>query len=422
MGMDRKIEKKKWPPKRIATYSIAGAFFIIILYLLIFQTSVSTLNVDLERITVSTVVKSEFAERIPIMGNVLPINTFYLVAEEGGRVEEIFLEAGAMVKKGDKILRLSNTNLLMSIMNNEAEVSRASNDLRSLRLQMETTSLNLKKQRADTEYYFTKIKRTFESNKKLYEENLIPRLEYEKLKDEYEYQKKMKALTIESQKKDVQFRKQQINHLETSVNRMQQNLELVKQQLEKLVLRAPIPGQLTSMVAEIGESKKKGQKLGYIDVMDGFKVRAGIDEHYLSRIEKGKVGKFDFAGNSFGLTISKIFPEVNAEGKFVVDLNFNEKEPNGIRRGLTLHIMLQLSDLSEAILLPKGGFFQTTGGNWVFIVDESGDYATKRNIRTGRENPQYFEILEGLKPGEQVVTSSYENYGNMDRLNLKGKK
>ena len=418
MGMDRKIEKKKWPPKKIAGFAAVGLFVILVLYVFLFRLSKSTLNVKTERITISTVTRGPFQEFIPIMGNVLPINTFYLNAVEGGRVEEIYLEAGTFVKEGDGILRLANTNLLLDIMWREAELFQQSNNLRNTRLSMEQYRLRLNQDVAEIENLLQQQKRTYERYKELVKDNLISKHEYELAKDQYDYLIKRKELTIESQKNDLEFRQAQIDALEASLKRMQDNLEIVKQKQENLTIRAPISGHLTALDAEIGQSKSPGQPLGQIDVLEGFRVKAAIDEHYIARVETGRKGEFDFAGNSYGLIVKKIYPEVK-EGRFEVDMEFVGSGPEEITRGQTLHIRLELGDISEAILLPRGGFYQTTGGNWAYVVDESENIATKRRIRLGRQNPQVFEVLEGLGPGDRVITSSYESFGNMDRLVLK---
>ncbi len=418
MGMDRKIEKKKWPPKKIASLAAVGLFVILVLYVFLFRLSKSTLNVKTERITISTVTRGPFQEFIPIMGNVLPINTFYLNAVEGGRVEEIYLEAGTLVKEGDGILRLANTNLLLDIMWREAELFQQSNNLRNTRLSMEQYRLRLNQDLAEINNQLRQQKRTYERYEELVKDNLISKHEYELAKDQYEYLIKKKELTIESQRNDLEFRLGQIDALEASLKRMQDNLEIVKQKQDNLTIRAPVSGHLTALNAEIGQSKSPGQPLGQIDVLEGFRVRAAIDEHYIARIETGRTGEFDFAGKSYGLVVKKIYPEV-IDGRFEVDMEFVDGGPEEITRGQTLHIRLELGDISEAILLPRGGFYQTTGGNWAYVVDESENVATKRKIRLGRQNPQVFEVLEGLGPGDRVITSSYESFGNMDRLVLK---
>jgi len=420
MGMDRVIEKKKWPPKRIITYGLVLIFILLIGYLLLFETGGSTLNVKTERITISTVEKGPFQEYIAVIGNVLPQYQHFLDASEGGIVETKYVEAGSLVKKGDKILKLSNTNLLMTLLNNEAQINRASNDLRTTRLQLEQNRLSLQQQSSQAEYDLDRFKRLYKRNKVLYAQKLISKQEYEDCKSDYEHAVETYQLTLESQKKDIQFREEQIKHLEASVKRMQDNLEIVKQQLENLTIKAPISGLLTSLNAEIGESKTRGDRLGQIDDIEGFKVRLEIDEHYINRVELNKVGRFNLTGSDkeYELLVKRIYPEV-VEGKFKVDMAFAGKEPEGIKRGQSLHIRLQLSEASDAILVARGGFYQTTGGNWAYVLDKSGDFALKKTIRLGRQNPQYFEVLEGLQPGEKVITSSYDNFGDMERLVLK---
>jgi HlyD family secretion protein len=417
MSMDRKIEKKNWPLKRIVLYSVSGLFAFLVIYNLVFGDKSSKYNVDSEKITISTVSKGPFQEFIPVTGNVIPIKTVYLDAIEGGRVEKKFLEAGNMVDIGDQILQLGNTNLMMDIMFREAEFYEQSNNLRNTRLAMEQNRLALKSQMIELDYQIQRLKRDYDRSEELLSSNLISKQEYERITDEYTFNIKRRELALESYKQDSLFRKIQIQQLEASLNRMENNLKLVKTKLENLTIRAPIRGQLTSLNAEIGESKSRGERLGQVDVLDGFKVRAGIDEHYLSRINIGLNGQFDFAGKSYKLVTQKIFPEIR-QGRFDIDLVFEGEEPNGIRRGQTLHIRLALGDLEEAILLARGGFYQKTGGQWVYLVDEDGGFAEKQRIRLGRQNPQMFEVLEGLKPGQRVVTSSYDSFGDNEKLIL----
>ena len=418
MGMDRKIEKKKWPPKKIASLAAVLIFVFVIVYLFVFKLSKSTLNVKAERLTISTVMKGPFQEYIPIQGVVSTKYQHYLSAEEGGRVEKIFLEAGAMVQEGDKILELENTDLHLTVMWREAELFQQSNNLRNTRLSLEQYRLQLNQELTQIENLLLQQERTYRRYAELHKDDLIAKHDYELAKDQYEYLIKRKELTVESQRNELTFRQSQVDALEESLARMQTNLQVAKQKLDNLIIKAPVTGHLTALMAEVGESKAPGQRLGQIDVLEGFKVREGIDEHYIARIELGRTGEFDFAGSSGQLITTRIYPEVR-DNRFEIDLEFVGAEPEGIRRGLTLHIRLELGDISEAILLAKGGFFQTTGGNWVYILDESGNIATKRSIRSGRQNPQVFEILEGLEPGERVITSSYESFGNMERLVLK---
>ncbi len=416
--MDRQIQKKKWPPKKIAMVGGGGLFFCFVIYSFIFGDSSSKLNVETEKITIAAVERGPFQEFIPVTGSVLPIKTIYIDAIEGGRVETKFIEAGAFVKEGDKILQLTNTNLLLDIMFREAQFFEQSNNLRNTRLLMEQSRLNLRQQLNDQEYQVQRLKRLNERAAELRQKNLISQQEFEQTRDEYDYRRRQKELAIESFKQDSLFRQVQVEQLETSLKRMQANLDVTKQRLESMIIRAPVTGQLTSLNAEIGESKAQGQRLGQVDILDGFKVRAGIDEHYLARINLGQTGEFDFAGQTYVLITKKVFPEIR-DGRFDVDLEFQGKEPDGIRRGQTLHIRLELGDLSEATLLSRGGFYQKTGGQWVYVLDGSGDFATKRNIKLGRQNPQVFEVLEGLETGERVITSSYDSFGDIDKLILK---
>lgn len=417
MSMDRKIEKKKWPRKRIITYSVSAVFAIVVVYLLVFQFSKSSLKIETERLTISVVKTGPFQEFIPIIGNVLPNKTIYLVAEEGGRVEVLYLEAGAQVKAGDKILKLTNTSLLMTLLNNEAQVNRASNDLRATRLQLERSRLDLQRETAQANYALARIQNRFDRNKELFDNQIISKQEFEDFKDEYEFQMKNQKLAMESQESNMRFQEQQVKALEISVIQMQSSLELLRAQMDSLTVRAPISGHLTSLTVEKGQSTRPGERFGQIDEMEGFKVRARIDEHYLDRVKEGQIGKFEVSDVTHELRVTKVFPEVT-NGQFEVDMEFVGKDPEGIRRGQTTHIRLELSEISQAIQVERGSFFQSTGGNWAFVVDKGGEYAEKRPIKLGRQNPDYYEVLEGLKPGDKVITSSYDNFGKIERLYL----
>jgi HlyD family secretion protein len=417
-SMDRIIRKKKWTVKRVAWMSAAALFLILVLRLVVFADHSSKLNVQADRITVSAVHKGEFQEFITVTGTIIPVSTIYLDAMEGGRVETIFLEAGSYVNKGDSILKLSNTDLLLDIMYREAELFQQSNNLRNTRLLMEQNRLSLSADLMELDYQISQQKRVCATDDQLKKNDLISEQEYEAARDQYNYLTKKRELTLQSHQQDSVFRDTQIRQLELSLDRMDANLEIVKQNLENLIIRAPVSGQLTSLNAEIGESKNRGERLGQIDVLDGFKVRASIDEYYIVRISMGLKGEFTLNNQIYHLVIRKVYPEV-LNGRFEVDMEFTDREPEGIRRGQTLHIRLELGDLSEALLLDRGGFYQTTGGRWVYVIDQSGDVAVKRNVSLGRQNPDVFEILDGLEEGENVITSSYDNYGDKDKLILK---
>lgn len=416
--MDRPIEKKKWPPKRIALIASTVVIVFLLVYVFYSTSGSSTLKIDSQKITISEVISGKFQEYIPINGSVMPISTFYLDASEGGRVEQIYLEEGSFVEAGDSIMRLDNTDLHLDIMYREAQLFEQINNLRNTRLAIEQNSLTLRGQLVEIDYQIQKSKRRFDQSIGLKDKNLISEDEFEQARDDYEYWISKRDLTFETQRQDSILRAIQLKQLEVSVERMQANLEVVKSKLDNLILRAPVDGQLTSLIAEIGESKSRGERLGQIDILDGFKIRAAVDEYYISRINKGQEGTVKIAGEEYNLIIKKVYPEVR-DGRFQIDMVFEETEPEGIRRGQTVQIRLALGDLADAVMLSRGGFYQKTGGNWVYVVDESGDFATKRNISLGMYNPQVYQVLENLEPGEKVITSSYDNFGDYDKLIFK---
>jgi HlyD family secretion protein len=418
MGMDKKIEKRNWPPKKIAGLSFGALFFIFVVYNFVFGDRSSKLNVEVDKITVASVETGPFQEFIPVTGSVLPIRTIFLDATEGGQVDTLFIEAGTLVKRGDPILRLLNTTLHIQISTQDAQVVEQRNLLTSTRFTLEQNRLSIRRQLIDQGYQMIRLKRLYDRRKELLGRQLISQEEFEATKDEYEYQVKRQQLNVESSKQDSVFQEVQMRQLEASLDRLEQNLQIARRRLDDLTIKAPISGHLTSLNAEIGQSIGQGQRVGQLDVLDGFKVRAGIDEHYLARIDRGLGGEFDFAGRTYNLVADKIYPEVR-DGRFEVDLEFAGDSPNGIRRGQTLHIRLELGDLTEAVLIPRGGFYQKTGGQWIYVVDKSGGYAIKRDIDLGRQNPQVYEVLFGLQPGEQVITSTYDNFGDIDKLILK---
>lgn len=376
------------------------------------------MRVESEKIIISEIRYDKFLEFIPVQGTIMPIKTFYLDALQGGTVVETFLEEGSMVEKGDSILRLDNTDLHLDIMYREAQLMEQINNLRNTRLAMEQNSLKLRGDLLEIDRMIRNSRREYNTSVKLKEKNLISDDEFEQKKNDFEYWKERRILTLETQKQDSILREIQIRQLEESVARMQSNMEIVRKKLENLVVRAPIAGHLTSLNAEVGESKSRGERLGQIDVLEGFKIRAEVDEYYIARISVGQKGEVKIAGDDYKLEATKVYPEVK-NGRFFVDMEFMGAIPENIRRGQTAQVKLALGDLSEAVLLPRGGFFNETGGNWIFVVDKSGDFAIRREIRLGRMNPQVYEVLEGLEPGEKAVTSSYANFKDFDRLVFK---
>ena len=419
--MDRKIEKKKWTLKRIAGLAAAGLFVCFSVYGFWKDSGVSRLNVETEKLTVSRVERGPFVEFIPVRGTVLPGLTVYLDALEGGRVEEVLVEEGSMVEKGDALLKLVNEDLQLQVMNQEAPLEEQLERLRRTRLEVEQQQLQSRQGLLTIEFQLQQKRRKYEKYGSLSEKDLVavmPRADFEQMRDDYEYHVRLREIRLETHRQDSVLARMQIEQLEAAVERTQRNVEIVRRRLDALVLRAPVAGQLTVLDAEIGESKGRGQRLGQVDVLDRFKVRAAIDEYYIARIEKGQRGNFDLAGQTYGLVIDKVYPEVR-DGRFEIDLEFAGEPPVGIRRGQTLQIRLELGDLEEALLLARGGFYQKTGGNWVYALTGDGERAVKRTVRIGRQNSQVFEVLEGLEPGEQVITSSYDNFGDMDELVLK---
>lgn len=416
--MDRKIEKKKWSKKRILTIAGITGLVLLIGASVYFTSGKSKLNVDAERITVSEVKKGPFQEFIPVNGVVLPLTTIYLDAVEGGRVEEKLVEDGAVVKKGQPIMRLSNTDLELSLVNQQTSVYNLLTQMqiaRNAAQQNTTTKLN---QMTDVDNQLKEARRVYELDKTLYNQKAIGLQEFKQSENNYNYLVEKKKLTDQIMQQDQSSNQQQVAQAQQSYKGSQTALNVMRKKVGDLIVRAPIDGQLTSLDAEVGQSKNKGERLGQIDVLDGYKVRVDVDEHYISRVFIGLMGETSFAGKDYKLKINKVFTQVN-NGRFQVDMQFVGAVPEGIRRGQTMQIRLALSDETQALLLAKGGFYQQTGGNWVFKVDKDGKTAYKVDVQLGRQNPDYYEVLSGLQPGDKVVTSSYENYGNMQELVLK---
>lgn len=417
MSMDRKIKKKRWTPKRIVILSLSGLFIIFVIYTLLTIKS-NQLRVNKERLTISTVTKGPFQEFIPILGEVIPIDTRYLVAAEGGRIEKIFAQPGLYVKKGDRILKLSNTNLLLDIMYREAELYRQINNLRNTKLDLERYGILLDQQLAQIGFELKEAQNKYERYTYLFKEKLVSKQDFETAENNCNYLKEKYELTRRSKETDISFRQQQIQQLESSLNRMRGNLKIIMQKQDELTIQAPSEGLLSLIEFQIGESMPRGTRLGQVDVIDSFKVRARIDQHYITRVEVGRTGTFPYSGKDFRLKSTMVYPEVE-ENEFKVDFIFLDQQPQRIRRGQTLHIRFELGDLEEALLLPKGGFYQKSGGYWVFILNEKEQRAIKRDIKLGRQNPLFFEVLEGLEPGDKVITSSYDNFGKAEELILK---
>lgn len=416
-GMDKKIDKKTWTTKRIAM--VVGGFAIaaLFIYSFLFMDIRSTLNVEKEKLTISTVQEDSFQEFIQVTGTVQPIQTIYLDAIEGGVVQEVYRESGTMVKEGDTILSLSNSNLQLNVLNREAQLYDQINNVRNSRLNLEQNTLQLREQLANAQSQKDILESQYERQSKLVEKDLISDQEYEQTRENYEFQQKRYELTYESYKKDSLQTITQLQQLNDSEDRMYRSLNAVQSILDNLLVTAPSEGQLSTIELNQGQSISQGERIGQVDILDSYKIRVGIDEYHLSRISTGLSGSFDFNGQTHELLITKIYPVVS-NGQFEVDMEFINEPPSGLTRGQTTRIRLELGESSNVLLLARGGFYQTSGGNWVFRVTENGEEAIKQPIRLGRQNPEYFEVLSGLQPGDQVITSSYGTFGDNEVLNL----
>lgn len=413
--MDRVKPKKFWNSKRIGI--IGGSVLLVsfLIYQFIFADKRSKLNVEQDKLTISEVKQGKFDEFIVVTGVVHPLKTIQLDAIVGGYVTEKLIEGGNMVKQGDVLLRLENQNLKLSFLQSETEASRLVNDLQNTRQNLKVARFTLQKTLSDLDFQLDQAKDAHERNIKLYRDKVIPEADYLKTKRDYEKLVRQREIEIESQKYQEENAKMQITQLEGTLASTQKNVSLWRQTLDNLVVKAPVSGLLSSMNIEVGSNISQGQNIGQIDDLNGFKMRVSVDEHYLSRIFVGLSGSMEFNGKDYALKIIKIYPEISS-GRFEVDMKFDNGAPELVKRGQSAPIRLQLGQPSQATLLPVGGFFSETGGNWVYVVGDGGKRAAKRRITLGRKNPEYFEVLEGLKPGEKVITSSYENFGDNEVL------
>jgi HlyD family secretion protein len=416
--VDRKIEKKYWSKKRILTISGITALILLIGAAWYYTSGKSRLNVDPERLTISEVKKGTFQEFIPVNGVVMPVTTIYLDAIEGGRVEEKYVEDGAFVKKGQALLRLSNTDLELSLANQETAVFDVLTQMQNTKNNAVQNTIQQLNQKAEVENGLAEAERVYNLNKHLYEEKVIGSQEFKEAENNYKYQTSRKKLNDQTLKQDAVSNKSQISQMNASYARMQNALQLMRRKVGDLVVKAPIDGQLTALDAEIGQSKNRGERLGQIDILSGYKVRVDVDEHYISRIVIGQMGAAIISGKDYQLRIRKVYTQVNG-GRFQVDMEFVDKVPEGIRRGQTVQIRLALSDETQAVMVAKGGFFQATGGNWIYKINSDGTKAYKVDVQLGRQNPDYYEVVSGVQPGDKVIVSSYENYGTMQELILK---
>lgn len=414
--MDRKVEKKT-SYGRWAAYAAAGIAALLFAWWFV-DTLLGgrSLSVNSQRISVSNVTVGTFEDFIPLRGRLVPRSTVYLDAIEGGRVEEILMEDGALVEAGDMIAVLSNTNLQLEVLGREAAVTEQLNNLRTIELQLEQNRLSHKRNLVEIDYQIIRLSREISRQRELIAKNLVSQSTIDQLEDELTYFKSRREITLESQATDARMQEQQMLQLREAGAQLQAGLGFARKNLEDLSVRAPVAGKLSGFNIEIGQSISRGGRLGQIDDPDGYKLNVRIDEYYLGRVDLQQVATAEHNSRDLGLQISKIYPQV-AEGQFEVDMQFND-EPVGLRRGQTLQVRLTLGDNSDAILIPNGAFYQETGGNWVFVVAPDGSEAVKRSVKLGRRNTSFIEVLDGLEPGEKVITSPYTSFVGMDRLSL----
>ena len=416
-GMDSKIERKSLFSKK-TVYIITGSLAVLSGVLtFIFRDTSSSMNVDKETLTISIVEEGEFNDYIRVVGQVIPNHIIYLDAIEGGRVEERLIEEGAQVKAGDIIIRLSNPLLNIGILQSEADLAYQENELRNTRLNMEQEHLSLKQERIALNKDLTQKKRRFEQYSHLYQKNLLAREDYLQAKEDYNAASEQLNVLDERIRQDKLLRDNQLQSLNENIRNIKKSLLLVRERLENLKIKAPVDGQLGNMEAQIGQSIVQGERIGQI-ITPELKVEAKIDEHYVERIHPGLSAGFEREGKKYGLRMTKVYPEVQ-DGQFRTDLHFIADRPANIRSGQTYHLDLQLGDPTETVLIPRGSFYQTSGGEYVYVLDENGKIAHRRQVRLGRQNPLYYEVLEGLNPGEKIITSGYDLFGNNERLNLR---
>ena len=416
--MDRIIEKKKGRTKKHSPYLMGGGFVLAVLLWVIFGNHASTLRVERRGISIVTVERGEFNDFIRVDGQVQPIAVVQISPEEGGIVREKVAEEGAQVKKGDIIVRLANANLELQILDAEAQLAEKQNFLRNTQVTMEQDRLSNMTERLQLDMEISRSRRAYEQQKRLYEEDLVAKEVYLKAKEDYELASRKYELVDRRLKQDSLSRRIQMEEMENSLANMRRNLQLVRQRKAQLDIRSQIDGELGLLDVELGQNVAAGQKIGQINDLSDFKIQAQIDEHYIDRVHTGLSATFERQGTQFSLAVRKIYPEVRSN-KFRTDFVFTDARPENIRSGQTYYINLELGQSAESLLIPKGTFFQNTGGSWIYVLDAEGNKAYKRNIRIGRQNPQYYEVLEGLEAGERVIVSGYETFRGHEILILK---
>lgn len=413
--MDIQLEKKKGIRKKHLPYIAGGAALLVLVLWIIFGNHASTLRVDARSLSIGEVRRDQFNDFVRVDGQVQPITIVQLSPEEGGIVQELVVEEGAQVRRGDVIVRLSNSNLELQILNAEAELAEKQNLLRNTQVTMEQDRLRNKTEQLQLDLESTRRLRNYRQQEKLYDEKLVAREDYVQAKEDYELARRKHALINERLRQDSLYRSIQMDQMEDNLTNMRRNVLLIRERKDKLEVRSQIDGELGLLDVVLGQNVQPGQKIGQINDLSDYKVEALIDEHYIDRVRAGLSATFDRQGAHFALTVRKVYPEVR-DGKFRTDFVFTGERPDNIRSGQTYYINLELGQPTECVMIPKGTFFQSTGGNWIFVVDRDGKRAYRRKIKIGRQNPQYYEVTEGLEPGERVIVSGYESYKNSEVL------
>ena len=418
--MDIKLEKKKgwraiFQKKNLVWVGVAA--LVLFIGWLVFRDNSSTLRVDAQLLNVATVEQGEFNDYVRLTGSVQPMTTVQLSPLESGVVERIVAEEGTQVKRGDVILEMSNNSLSMQILQSEADLAEKQNILRNTMISMEQERLALRQEKLQLDLEVSRLKRTFEQNQSLYNDKLLAREDYLRSKEDYELAVGRRNLVLERQRQDSLYRSSQVTQMEESLLSMQRNMELIRQRVDNLKVKAPIDGEVGMLDAVLGQSLQQGANIGQVNDLTTYKVQAQIDEHYIDRITTGLVASFERQDTRYEMQLRKVYPEVR-NGQFKADFRFVGDAPENIRSGQTYYLNLQLGEAAEAILIPRGSFYQATGGKWIYVLDASGEKAFRREIRIGRQNPQYYEVVEGLQPGEKVIVSSYDNFGENEVLIL----
>ena len=418
--MDIKLEKKKgwraiFQKKNLVWVGVAALTLFI--GWLVFRDNSSTLRVDAQLLNVATVEQGEFNDYVRLTGSVQPMTTVQLSPLESGVVERIVAEEGTSVKRGDVILEMSNNSLSMQILQSEADLAEKQNILRNTMISMEQERLALRQEKLQLDLEVSRLKRTFEQNQSLYNDKLLAREDYLRSKEDYELAVGRRNLVLERQRQDSLYRSSQVEQMEESLLSMQRNMELIRQRVDNLKVKAPIDGEVGMLDAVLGQSLQQGANIGQVNDLTTYKVQAQIDEHYIDRITTGLVASFERQDTKYEMQLRKVYPEVR-NGQFKADFRFVGDAPENIRSGQTYYLNLQLGEAAEAVLIPRGSFYQATGGRWIYVVDASDEKAYRREIRIGRQNPQYYEVIEGLQPGEKVIVSSYDNFGDNEVLIL----